>query len=133
MLIELNHWISLIPKIAQENNGLVLQKIKELEARLEGLKHITSEPSAQTPGLQEVPNIFQNNPVHAVTFDSVDAGIPATPQTILGSSAEEGWAQLKGIFKSTHGKTNCCAQCACTTRHRSKGRGGRKRRRMCQA
>lgn len=88
----------MILKIIQENNGLV-QSIKELEVQVEGLKHVTSEPSAaQTPGLQEVPNVFQNPAVHTVKFDSVDAGIPATPQTssILGSSAE-GWAQLKGI------------------------------------
>ena len=54
------------------------RKIKELlEAQVEGLKSVASEPSAKTPGLQEVPNVFQNPAALAVTFD---AGISAIPQ-----------------------------------------------------
>lgn len=55
------------------------RKIKELlEAQVEGLKSVASEPSAKTPGLQEVPNVFQNPAALEVSSDN---GLFSTPLT----------------------------------------------------
>lgn len=58
----------------------LFRKIKELlEAQVEGLKSAASEPSAKTPGLQEVLNVVFQNPA-ALVVVSFDARIPANHQ-----------------------------------------------------
>lgn len=95
--------VSLLPQIVHEKD-LLLQKHKELEARVQEFERVASELSAQTPGLQDAFNGFQT-PARPVAFDPVDARIPPTPQTIV--SLRNAFAQGKlqcseRLYKKTY-------------------------------